>query len=140
MRKRLKKKHINKNWFQAAESYKTGHITVEFPPTFENTPVNETWTWERNPVNLTCLAESIPNATINWRLNGRDVENDIHIRKYGNGPVSSLVITPVNGVYFGTYTCVAVNIHGINNHTIHLKEAFRPSFQVQTKVEVMTGI
>ncbi|KAK6633974.1 hypothetical protein RUM44_004581 [Polyplax serrata] len=123
----------------AAESFKTGHITVEFPPSFQNTPINETWTWERNPVNLTCIADSIPNATINWRLNGRDVENDIHIRKFGSGPVSTIVVTPVDAVYYGTYTCMAVNVHGGANHTIYLREAFRPSFQVQTKVEVATA-
>ncbi|EEB14179.1 Fasciclin-2 precursor, putative [Pediculus humanus corporis] len=123
----------------AAESYKTGHVTVEFPPSFENTPINETWTWERNPVNLTCIAESIPNATINWRLNDRDIENDIHVRKYGSGPVSTLLVTPLSNQYYGAYTCVAMNIHGGANHTIFLKEAFRPSFHIQAKMEAITA-
>lgn len=50
-------------------AYKTGHITVQFPPTFEAS-VNQPpeWSWERKPANLTCLAESIPNATIEWRF------------------------------------------------------------------------
>lgn len=50
------------------EAYKTGHITVQFPPTFEasiNQPPE--WSWDNKPANLTCLAESIPNATIEWR-------------------------------------------------------------------------
>lgn len=114
-------------------------MTVEFPPSFENTPINETWTWERNPVNLTCIAESIPNATINWRLNDRDIENDIHVRKYGSGPVSTLLVTPLSNQYYGAYTCVAMNIHGGANHTIFLKEAFRPSFHIQAKMEAITG-
>ncbi len=43
-----------------------GHLTVEFPPTFANTPMKEQWAWEGNPRNLSCLAEGIPNATITW--------------------------------------------------------------------------
>ncbi|XP_065563212.1 fasciclin-2-like [Artemia franciscana] len=43
-----------------------GHITVEFPPKFEDTTKKEMWTWSQRPVNLTCRASSIPNATINW--------------------------------------------------------------------------
>lgn len=112
---------------------------MEFPPSFENTPINETWTWDRNPVNLTCIADSIPNATIQWRLNGRDVENDIPVSKIGTGPISTLVVTPVDTSYYGTYVCIATNIHGVANHTIYLREAFRPSFPVQTKVDVITG-
>lgn len=50
------------------KAYKNGHITVEFPPTFEaisdQPPI---WSWDRRPANLTCIAESIPNATIEWR-------------------------------------------------------------------------
>lgn len=40
-----------------------GHITVQFPPTFDEQPVNEFWSYEQEKVNLTCLAASIPNAT-----------------------------------------------------------------------------
>jgi hypothetical protein len=29
---------------------------------------------------LTCRAESIPNATVSWFLNGRNLENDNNIR------------------------------------------------------------
>lgn len=50
------------------KAYKNGHITVEFPPSFEAS-MNQlpVWTWDMKPANLTCLAESIPNATIEWR-------------------------------------------------------------------------
>ena len=28
--------------------------------------MKEAWSWDAKPVNLTCLAEAIPNATISW--------------------------------------------------------------------------
>lgn len=40
-----------------------GHITVEFPPTFEEQAVDNFWSWEQEKVNITCIATSIPNAT-----------------------------------------------------------------------------
>ena len=45
-----------------------GHVTVEFPPTFEDQPQDEFWSWEQQPVNLTCLATSIPNATSELKM------------------------------------------------------------------------
>lgn len=83
---------------QGGEARKNGHLTVEFAPSFENTPIKEAWSWNKNPVNLTCIAESIPNATISWRLNERDLEKDRKIdpnfTKFGNGPVSTLLVSP----------------------------------------------
>jgi hypothetical protein len=60
--------------------------------------MQEAWSWENNPVNITCLAESIPNATILWRLN--DIElNEKHIdnnlKKFGEGPLSSLQVSHI---------------------------------------------
>lgn len=82
---------------KGGEARKNGHLTVEFAPSFENTPIKEAWSWNKNPVNLTCLAESIPNATISWRLNDRDLEKDRRLdpsfKKYGNGPVSTLLVS-----------------------------------------------
>lgn len=125
--------------FQAADSFKTGHITVEYPPSFANTPMSETYSWDRRQVNLTCLAESIPNATITWLRNDYEVERDPNIRIYGNGPASTLLVSPLDQKYYAIYKCVAKNIHGAANHTIRLKEAFRPSQPIQTDIESFTG-
>jgi neurocan core protein len=75
---------------------KNVHLTVEFKPSFANTPMREAWSWQNNPVNITCLAESIPNATITWHrgdieLNGRYIDNNI--RKFGEGPLSTLQVS-----------------------------------------------
>lgn len=83
---------------KGGEARKNGHLTVEFAPSFENTPIKEAWSWNKNPVNLTCLAESIPNATISWKLNEKDLERERRIdpnyKKFGNGPVSTLLVSP----------------------------------------------
>lgn len=118
---------------------KNGHLTVEFPPVFASNMVKEVWTWNQMPVNLSCLSESLPNASITWLLNNRLVEDDIHVRKFGKGPSSNLQVTPIDAHYYGVYTCYAKNLHGENNAYITLREAHRPSKVSQAKFDVVTG-
>ena len=42
---------------KGGEYYKSGHITVEFPPTFEDQLVEQDrhWSWDQRPTNLSCL-------------------------------------------------------------------------------------
>ncbi|XP_023709621.1 fasciclin-2 isoform X4 [Cryptotermes secundus] len=127
---------------EGGEAFRNVHLTVEFMPSFANTPMQEAWSWDNNPVNITCLAESIPNATISWRMNTVEINeknNDINIRKFGEGPLSSLQITPIGQKYYARYTCRAVNQHGSSEHVIVLKEAKRPSHILQAKLEVITA-
>lgn len=124
---------------KGGEARKNGHLTVEYPPTFVNTPMKEAWSWSRNPVNLTCLAEAIPNATISWKLNERDIERDPNFKKFGNGPQSTLLVTPVDPYFYGAYKCIAKNVHGEVSHTIRLQEAHVPSEIHQVKDGVITA-
>jgi hypothetical protein len=71
---------------------KNGHVTVEFAPTFALTPMREAWSWDGHLVNLTCRAESIPNATVSWFLNGRNLENDYNTRVYNFNGESTLTV------------------------------------------------
>lgn len=82
-------------------AFKNGHLTVEFKPSFASTPMQEAWSWHNNRVNISCLAESIPNATITWRLNDIEINEkyaDVNIRKFGEGPWSSLQVSKVNRI------------------------------------------
>ena len=36
---------------------KSGHISVEFPPTFEEQVISEEWSWDQRATNLSCLGE-----------------------------------------------------------------------------------
>lgn len=118
---------------------KNGHLTVEFPPVYAANMVKEVWTWNRTPVNLSCVSESLPNASISWLLNNRLVEDDVNVQKFGKGPYSNLQVTPVDQRYYGVYTCFTKNIHGENSAYITLREARRPSKVSQGKFEVVTG-
>ncbi|XP_017782397.1 PREDICTED: fasciclin-2 isoform X2 [Nicrophorus vespilloides] len=109
-------------------AYKNGHITVEFPPTFEKTkhypPV---WTWDNRPGNLSCIAESIPNATIIWRLGGVEIQNSPNMKIINNGPQSNLIVSAYSEKKFFTkYECIAKNRLGDATHFIELKQAVVP--------------
>uniref|UniRef100_A0A0A9ZHK9 Fasciclin-2 n=1 Tax=Lygus hesperus TaxID=30085 RepID=A0A0A9ZHK9_LYGHE len=116
-----------------------GHITVEFPPSFAHTPMNISWSWDHRPVNLTCIADSIPNATITWYLNERMIQRDPNFFIYNKGPQSSILVTPTDTKFYGAYTCLARNIHGEARHDIRLMEAHHPQEVQQAKFEVITA-
>ncbi|XP_059352617.1 fasciclin-2-like isoform X3 [Daphnia carinata] len=118
---------------------KNGHITVEFPPSFALTPMREAWSWDNHLVNLTCRAESIPNATVSWFLNGRNLETDYNIRMHAFNGESTITVTPVDLSYYGTYRCLAMNIHGKDEHAIELREARPPGPLLQVKFETITA-
>ncbi|XP_029660542.1 fasciclin-2 isoform X3 [Formica exsecta] len=121
-------------------AYKNGHLTVEFPPSFRNMPNITIYSWEQRPVNLTCVAESIPNATIRWTMYGdRRVEDDITIQVIGDGPTSILQIRPTDRRYYTNYKCIAANIHGTREHIIELKEATKPTELVSVKTVELTA-
>ncbi|XP_068154477.1 fasciclin-2 isoform X2 [Drosophila tropicalis] len=112
-------------------AYKTGHITVQFAPDFthmkELPPV---FSWEQRKANLSCLAMGIPNATIEWRWNGRNIKDlyDTNLQIVGTGPRSDLIVHPVTRQYYSAYKCIATNIHGFAEHDMQLKEARVPDF------------
>ncbi|XP_050443303.1 fasciclin-2 isoform X2 [Adelges cooleyi] len=124
---------------KGGSSMKNGHLTVQFPPVYASNMVKEVWTWNAKPVNLSCVSESLPNASITWLLNNRIVEDDMNVKKFGKGPYSDLLVTPVDQRYYGVYTCFTKNIHGENNAYITLREAHRPSRVSQAKFEVVTA-
>ncbi|KAF5301421.1 hypothetical protein FQA39_LY02150 [Lamprigera yunnana] len=124
-------------------AYKNGHITVEYPPSFEKTenypPV---WSWDKHPGNLTCIAESIPNATIQWKFNGFFIEDNktANIQRFGNGPISYLIINPYNDHRFFTqYECIATNKLGSATKMLELRKATVPEHIQHVKPESVTA-
>jgi len=122
-------------------AYKNGHLTVESPPSFHNMLNKTVWSWEQRPVNLTCIAESIPNATIRWTFPGseRPNESDMSIKQIGNGPISILRVIPQDRRYYTNYKCIAMNAHGTREHLIELREATRPGRLLNVKMAEMTA-
>lgn len=120
-------------------AYKNGHLMVEFPPSFRNMPNITVYSWEQRPVNLSCIAESIPNATIYWEKHNERVEGDVAIRVIGSGPFSILEVQPIDYRYYTTYKCIATNPHGSRKHIIELKEAKRPDELLSAKMIELTA-
>lgn len=123
---------------EGGEATKNGHLSIQFPPSFSSTPV-DVWSWGQNPVNISCLAESIPNATITWRLNDIEIERNPLVRKFSSGPLSVIQITPQRRELYGVYKCIATNTLGTAETTITLKEAVPPSEVLQAKIVSMTA-
>ena len=44
--------------------------------------MDDQWSWDQNPVNLTCIATSIPNATLTWWFRDREINREIIDRNY----------------------------------------------------------
>ena len=44
---------------EGGRHYKSGHITVEFGPTFEDQLYNKEWSWDQRPIQLSCIGELI---------------------------------------------------------------------------------
>jgi neurocan core protein len=135
----------NKNGQNRVE--RVGHLQVRFPPDLRQTPLTSVKTWDLRPVNMTCIAESIPNATINWWFygvqifNGRDNLYSIDDSIAG---VSRLFVKPTQaaggshtGIY-GAYKCEAENPLGRAEMTIKLEQAYRPSAILQVTHEKIT--
>ncbi|CAK9816691.1 Fas2 [Anthophora plagiata] len=122
------------------EARRNGHLTVEFPPSFASMPNITFWSWEQRPVNISCIAESIPNATIRWTTHGdQKIDNDPMIKQLGNGPLSTLMIVPLDRRYYTTYKCIASNAHGTRERNIELREATKPGEVMQVKMAEITA-
>ncbi|XP_071742789.1 fasciclin-2 isoform X4 [Lepeophtheirus salmonis] len=127
---------------EGGQYFRSGHIQVEFSPTFEEQPMDKQWSWDQNPINLTCIATAIPNATISWWIRDREIDREIIDRNYrvfGKGPRSDLIVTPLTRQYYGRYTCKAFNNHGQASHEISLKEAEEPSMIQQVIHDKVTA-
>ncbi|KAL4715775.1 hypothetical protein ACJJTC_006354 [Scirpophaga incertulas] len=121
------------------EARKNGLLTVQFKPTFENMPKVPIWSWNGQPVNISCIAESIPNATIKWKFQEYDLLESAHIKIYGSGPISYVTIIPTDRHLYGNYKCIATNTLGEAEHITQLREAFPPGPVVQVRQETLTA-
>ncbi|XP_076310247.1 fasciclin-2-like [Tachypleus tridentatus] len=113
---------------------RVGHITVEFPPDLSVTTLTNVKTWKDNPVNLTCLADAIPNATISWWLRNNEIRKQNNSAFYtilSTVAISKLLVKPSLTLpggrdVYGTYKCKAENMYGTDEIDIVLKEASIP--------------
>ncbi|XP_044749607.1 fasciclin-2 isoform X2 [Coccinella septempunctata] len=126
---------------KAGTAILNGHITVEFPPTFERTKnFPPTWTWGNRPGNISCIPEAIPNATIKWMHGGIEIRESPNYKIVGTSPRSNLIVYPGNEKrYYTTYECVATNKLGTDKKSFPLQEAFRPEMIRQVNPHSITA-
>lgn len=132
---------------QKAQSNTWGHLTVQFLPSFMNTPMREAWSWDSRPVNLTCAVEAIPNATITWFIGGGDDDDGVAVDQYTMQNVkqigflsrSTLQISPVSPSMYGRYKCRAANRLGTAEHRMYLREARKPGPLLEAIVHEKTA-
>ncbi|XP_076325680.1 fasciclin-2-like [Tachypleus tridentatus] len=129
----------------AGKVEKAGHLTVEFKPRVSTPKSKFMKTWSEYSVNLTCIADAIPNATIQWSFNGQEIKSDQSetYTIYGKGGYSNLLVKPSSKTnVYGSYKCEGVNIHGKDNIIIQLTESSVPKklFEVIYKDVTSTTI
>lgn len=123
-------------------AHKVGHITVEYAPNFDHMKsLPPIYTWAEQKANLSCLAQGIPNATVEWKWNDKPISdlNDPNLRIEGNGPRSDLIVIPRERRYYTAYKCVAKNRLGQAEHIMELREARIPSIIPQAKAVIVTA-
>lgn len=123
-------------------AYKVGHIAVEYAPDFEHMKsLPPVYSWEERRANLSCYAQGIPNATIEWRMGERLVKDllDRNFEIVVQGPRSDLLINPISNNYYTQYRCIATNRMGRAEHVMQLRLGQRPEAIAQTMPRVVTA-
>ncbi|XP_039619950.1 neural cell adhesion molecule 1a isoform X7 [Polypterus senegalus] len=114
---------------------KSMFLEVHYSPKLQGTVA--VYTWEGNPVNITCEVLAHPQASVIWFRDGQQLpsSNATNI-KIHNTPTSSLLeITPDSQSDFGNYNCTASNRIGQDSKEFLLIQAEVPSTPMINIVE-----
>ncbi|KAM6892827.1 neural cell adhesion molecule 2-like [Lycodopsis pacificus] len=103
---------------------KSMFLDIEYIPKFLT---NQTiyYSWEGNPVNISCEVMSNPPATMLWRRERLtiSVEGTANTRVYNADGKSVLEVTPMSDRDFGRYNCTARNNIGVRYREFILAQA-----------------
>ncbi|XP_028846644.1 neural cell adhesion molecule 2 isoform X1 [Denticeps clupeoides] len=107
---------------------KSMYLDIEYAPKFQT---NHTifYSWEGNPVNISCDVMSNPPATMLWRRDKLTIptEGTGNMRVYSATGRSLLEVTPMSDRDFGRYNCTARNNIGMRFQEFILAQADVPS-------------
>ncbi|XP_019384312.1 PREDICTED: neural cell adhesion molecule 2 isoform X2 [Crocodylus porosus] len=114
---------------------KSMYLDIEYAPTFVS---NQTmyYSWEGNPINISCEVLANPSASIQWRR-GKLVlpaKNTTHLKIYSAGRKLILEIAPTSDNDFGRYNCTATNRIGTRYQEYTLGQADVPSSPYGVKI------
>uniref|UniRef100_A0A8C7D8I6 Neural cell adhesion molecule 2 n=1 Tax=Oncorhynchus kisutch TaxID=8019 RepID=A0A8C7D8I6_ONCKI len=103
---------------------KSMFLDIEYMPKFQT---NQTifYSWEGNPVNISCDVKSNPPATMLWRRERLTIsaEGTANTRIHTTDGKSLLEVTPVSDRDFGRYNCTARNNIGVKYQEFILAQA-----------------
>ncbi|XP_064424804.1 neural cell adhesion molecule 1a isoform X1 [Latimeria chalumnae] len=102
-------------------------LEVQYVPKLQGTIA--VYTWEGNPVNITCEVFAFPSAAITWFRDGQQLPstNYSNIKIYNTPSASFLEVTPDSENDFGNYNCTASNRIGQDSREFILVQADTPS-------------
>eukprot|EP00062_Callorhinchus_milii_P011289 gi/632957082/ref/XP_007894282.1/ PREDICTED: neural cell adhesion molecule 1 isoform X3 [Callorhinchus milii] len=103
------------------------YLEVQYVPKLQGTVT--VYTWEGNPVNITCEVLAHPNAQVSWFRDGQHLpsSNYSNIRIYNTRSTTYLQVTPESENDFGPYNCTAINRVGAESKEFILVQAETPS-------------
>ncbi|KAM5141571.1 neural cell adhesion molecule 1 isoform 2-T2 [Mantella aurantiaca] len=103
------------------------YFEVQYAPKIKGPVV--VYTWEGNPVNITCEVLAYPTARVSWLRDGQLLPstNFSNIKIFSSPLASSLEINPDSESDFGNYNCTAVNSVGQESSEFILVQAETPS-------------
>ncbi|XP_073805256.1 neural cell adhesion molecule 2 isoform X3 [Danio rerio] len=107
---------------------KSMFLDIEYAPKFQ-TNQSIFYSWEGNPVNISCEVKSNPAATMLWRRERFTISSQgtSNIRIHSTDGRSLLEVTPVSDRDFGRYNCTARNNIGARYQEFILAQADVPS-------------
>lgn len=112
---------------EAATVQRSSYLQVQYKPDLSQT-VRTVKSWNGNLINLTCIADATPNASVSWyKPTGEKVINidrNYQVFKYPNR--ADLQIRTVEQNVYGNYKCGALNEIGESETHVTLSEAFAP--------------
>ncbi|XP_075695846.1 neural cell adhesion molecule 1 isoform X3 [Rhinoderma darwinii] len=111
------------------------YFEVQYAPKIKGPVV--IYTWEGNPVNITCEVLAYPTARVSWLRDGQLLPslNSSNIKIHSTPFASSLEINPDSESDFGNYNCTAVNSVGQESSEFILVQAETPSSPNILRVE-----
>ncbi|XP_034954065.2 protein turtle homolog A isoform X1 [Zootoca vivipara] len=92
------------------------HLTVNFPPTFQETPPAFIEVQDQKSLTLTCSAAGNPQPVVTWKRDNQAIEGGDKVQ-VKNG---TLVFASVERASAGAYTCHATSEEGAITHTTRL--------------------
>ncbi|XP_073698802.1 neural cell adhesion molecule 2 [Garra rufa] len=118
---------------------KSMFLDIEYAPKFQT---NQTifYSWEGNPVNISCDVKSNPPATMLWRRDRFTISNQgtSNIRIHSAEGRSLLEVTPASDRDFGRYNCTARNNIGARYQEFILAQADVPSHPYSVRLTAVS--